>query len=127
PVVPPARMPAARVTGKPTGALGETPAPRPPNIPTPRRASTPNMGVPLPTRSMSAPLVAPRSPSPAAPGLPRGGSAAGLAEPATDPYDAITNNLPASRGERPSWVTLLMVSIAAFCIGMLILAYLTRK
>jgi len=127
PAMPPARMPAARITSKAAGALGETPAPRPPNIPTPRRASTPNMGVPLPARNMSAPPVVNRSLSPVP--SPRGSSA--KIEPAqgsaTDPFDAIRNNLPASRGERPSWVTLLMVSIAAFCIGMLILAYLTRK
>lgn len=130
PALPPTRMPAARITSKAAGALGETPAPRPPNIPTPRRASTPNMGVPLPSRNMPAQPAAPRSPSPAgAAGARR--SSAGLPEPAQassgDPFDAIRNNLPASRGERPSWVTLLMVSIAAFCIGMLILAYLTRK
>ncbi|MFT3883451.1 MAG: protein kinase [Gemmatales bacterium] len=130
PALPPARVPPPRAVSKPPGALGETPAaPRPPNIPTPRRASTPSMGLPLPSRHMAAQNVAARSPSPAAPvrrasgGLPeqptRGSSA--------DPFEAIRNNLPASRGERPSWVTLLMVSIAAFCIGMLILAYLTRK
>lgn len=131
PVLPPARQAPARPASKPAGALGESPTPRPPSMPAPRRASTPNMGVPLPNRTVQPQPATPRALSPTALAVPRRSSSGGLPEPApgsaTDPFEAIRNNLPASRTERPSWVTLLMVSIAAFCIGMLILAYIARK
>ena len=128
PAMPPAgRTPPARPGSRPGGALGETPAPPRPNLPAPRR-TTPNMGVPLPTRPAPANAVA-RTASPVP--VPRRGSSGGGIAPAgknsPNPFDNIQNNLPAAPKSATSLVTLIMVSIAAFCVGMLVLAYLARK
>lgn len=123
----PSKMP-PRGASKTSGALGETPAPvRPSNIPAARRASTPNMGVPLPNRQTAQPAVSPRQAMQSPVPLPRRSSAGLPAKPpSADPFEAIRDNVP-NTSTRASWVTLVMVSIAAFCIGMLLLAYLARK
>lgn len=117
-----------RAAGRPTGALGETPAPpRPTNVPNPRRASTPNMGVPLPSRQPPPQPVpgvrqAMQSPVP----LPRRSSA--KLDPVSGSTESLTNDEPAKvTGGTPVWVTLLMVIIAAFCIGMMILLYFNKN
>ncbi len=127
PALPPTRMTGQRAASKTAGALGEAPAPpRPPNLPSPRRASTPSMGVPLPNRSVSAPPIH-RAPSP----IPKARrSSAGMADAAAaaSSANALGSNLDSSaRGFAPSWVTMLMVMIAAFCLGMMLLFMFQKK
>ncbi|MFO0812591.1 MAG: protein kinase [Gemmatales bacterium] len=118
PVKPPPRG------SRPAGALGETPAPpRPQNVPTPRRASTPNMGMPLPSRNQPSITArqAMKSPVP----LPRSNSStAGTAT--ADPQQSLREKAAPGSG-MTSLITLIMVSIAAFCIGMMLLFYFTKK
>jgi len=123
---------AARTTGgKPPGVVGETAAsPRPTNNPVQARSSTHNMAVPLPSRNQPAQPVVSRSLSPV--DLARRDSAGQIAPPpprqsSSDLFEANRSISAESRSDRLSWVTLLMVSIAAFCIGMMILVYLTKK
>jgi serine/threonine protein kinase len=109
--------PPARASRAP-GALGETPAPpRPQNVPTPRRASTPNMGMPLPTRHQ--PSIAARQKSP----LPVPQQAG--ASPADATYSDARET--ESSGGGTSILTMFMVLIAAFCIGMIILFLVSPK
>lgn len=129
PVMPSTRAPMPR--SRPVGALNETPAPpRPNNAGAIRRPSTPNMGMPLPPRQAMGQQVA--QPMAAPNPMPRRGSG-GLIAPAVRPtpmpIEVAQHNAPkAAPPERSaSWVTMLMVTIGAFCIGMLALVYFTRK
>ena len=115
--------PAARGS-RPAGALGETPAPpRPNNVPTPRRASTPNMGMPLPTRNQ--PSIAARQKSPVP--LPRRQSSGAGVAVAPGAFPDVREGAPVRATGTSSIITLVMVSIAAFCVGMLVLAYFARR
>lgn len=82
------------------------------------------MGMPLPSRNQSSIAARQKSPVP----LPRrNSSSAGVATAqAAGSLQDMREGATAS-GKTSSIVTLIMVSIAAFCIGMLVLAYLARK
>lgn len=126
PALAPPPLPTSRPVSRGPGALGETPSPpRPPNVPTPRRASTPSMGLPLPARNVTAP-----GHQAASPGVVSERSAArqavSLANPAEESYESNQGDVN-TQGFRVTWVTLLMVMIATFCIGMMLLVMLQKK
>ncbi|HQR42111.1 MAG TPA: hypothetical protein PLX97_05490, partial [Gemmatales bacterium] len=86
-------------------------------------ASTPNMGMPLPSRNQPSITArqAMKSPVP----LPRSNSStAGTAT--ADPQQSLREKAAPGSG-MTSLITLIMVSIAAFCIGMMLLFYFTKK
>jgi uncharacterized membrane protein YgcG len=112
---------------RPVGALGETPAPpRPANVPVARRASTDQMGKPLPPQrgvGGAAPVPPqPRRNSPAAQGTRR--NSGGAAEGATSLRGATSEG---GAGGGTSWITIFMVMFGAFCLGVLAIALFTRK
>lgn len=111
---------------RPAGIVGETPPPpRPANVPSPRRASTDHLGMPLQPRGQQAvPAGAvPRRASPT-PQLtpPRRGSGGGQ-----QVQESLRDSVTPAGGGATSWITMLMVMIAAFCVGMLLIAYFSRK
>ncbi len=121
------RLP-AKPGSRPAGALGETPAPpRPANIPAPRRASTDALGTPLLSRPQQ-PAVLPagaaaRRTSPAPYPASRQESG-GISPTQQESTDSIRGTSAAANGT--SWITILMVMIAAFCVGMLAIAYFAK-
>lgn len=132
-------LPAPRVAPPPqarpkgAGALNETPAPpRSSNPGTVHRASTPNMGVALPTRNSAvATPAAQQLPLPASNQLARRNSSGlgkAVRRPSSNPLEAKQNNPTETvKRQNNSWITMLMVTIVAFCVGLILIFYFNKK